>query len=77
MLDLAAVLMVVVVAVAYTWISKRQAEQQPRTTEGPPDHDTMPETRYVFPLEASELNASMYASAGRAVQVGAFGLGTV
>lgn len=73
MLDLITIALTVVVALAYTWATKSKQRNDPNTTQGPPDHADMPEMEYVFPMEASELNASSYAGAGRAYQVGAFG----
>jgi len=72
MLDFITVLFIVAAAVGYTYIAKNKKVNYPNLTEGPSDHNPMPEMEFVFPLEPDVLNASAYAAPGMSYQVGAF-----
>lgn len=69
--DVVTVIMVSLLALAYSYAVKKK---DPPLTTGPTSHQAMPETNYVFPLEASELNASCYAGPGSFQQIGSFGV---
>jgi hypothetical protein len=73
-MDFVTILFVLAAAVTFTWVTNKKNKNAPNLTEGPPDHLSMPETQYIFPMEARELNASVYGSAGNSYQVGAFGM---
>ena len=72
MLDLVTLILVAVAAVGFTYFARKKDANYPNVTQGPPDHLSMPEVKYVFPLEADHVNASCYAIPGRSVQIGNF-----
>lgn len=74
MIDLVTIIIVAAAGLAFSYVMRYKNAKSPNLTEGPPDHIDMPEVKYIYPLEAGELNASCYGGPGRSFQVGAFGL---
>jgi len=74
MLDLMAIVLTIVLAAGFTYVTKYNQKNVPETTDGPTDHDPMPEVRYVYPLEARDKGAQQFAGPGGSYQAGSFGL---
>ena len=74
MIELSTVVIAVLCGLAYRYIVYKQQEVYPNMAVGPQDHNPMPETKFIQPLEAKEYNASVFQmEPGSGVQMGAFG----
>lgn len=74
MIELSTVVIAVLAGLFYRWVVNRQNKNVPDKCEGPQDHSSMPEMKYVQPLEAMEFDASKFlAQPGTGAQIGVFG----
>lgn len=76
MIDFTIIVLSLVVAIGYRYVTNKQlAKTAPQPSEGPPDHYSMPEMKYIPAQEASDFNASKFLlMPGTGYQRGAFGL---
>lgn len=78
MIDFTIIALSLVVALGYRYVTNKQlakAQAATQPSEGPPDHYSMPEMKYIPAQEASDFNASKFLlMPGTGYQRGAFGL---
>ena len=74
MIEVSTVVIAILCGLAYRYMVNMAQQMYPDAAVGPQDHSSMPETKFIQPLEAREYDAAVFvARPGTENQVGAFG----